>query len=148
MPLPTRPPEWGMMRSPLFRMAATTATLVPCHSSRRCSSSSWALKRSSCRDADIQAVHRGTHGCTGWRIATHLPRPAPVPGWRGRRVGACSALASWAECAPGWSSPKAIPECNHGFPTVTWENHLLLTSPSRATCQMLRIWSLCPVCIT
>lgn len=42
MPLPTRPPECGMMRSPLVRMAATTATLVPCHSSLRLPSLEWA----------------------------------------------------------------------------------------------------------
>lgn len=35
-----------MMRSPLVRMAATTATLVPCHSSFRFSSPEWALNLS------------------------------------------------------------------------------------------------------
>lgn len=48
MPLPTRPPECGMMRSPLVRMAATTATLVPCHSSLRLSSVECAWNRSPC----------------------------------------------------------------------------------------------------
>ena len=33
MPLPTRPPLCGMILSPLFKMAATTATLVPCQRS-------------------------------------------------------------------------------------------------------------------
>lgn len=46
MPLPTRPPEWGMIRSPLVRMAATTATLVPCHRSFRFPSLEWAWNRS------------------------------------------------------------------------------------------------------
>ena len=46
MPLPTRPPECGMMRSPLVRMAATTATLVPCQSSLRLPNLQWAWNRS------------------------------------------------------------------------------------------------------
>lgn len=33
MPLPTRPPEWGMMRRPPFTIAATTATVHRYHSS-------------------------------------------------------------------------------------------------------------------
>ena len=37
------------MRRPDFKMAATTATLVPCHSNRRLSMLSWAAKRLSCR---------------------------------------------------------------------------------------------------
>lgn len=75
MHLPTRPPEWGMMHSLLFRMAVITATLVPCQSRRRCSRRSWALKCSSWRDAELRAVHRGRHGCSGVGDC-HLTPPA------------------------------------------------------------------------
>lgn len=79
MPLPTRPPEWGMMRSPFFRMAATTATLVPCQSRRRCSRRSWTLKRLSWRDAELRAGAERDKAAREWDTATQAPKPQYQP---------------------------------------------------------------------
>ena len=45
IPFPTLPPLCGMILRPLLRIAATTATFVPCHSSLRLSRSSCSAKR-------------------------------------------------------------------------------------------------------
>lgn len=44
-PLPTRPPECGIIRRPLERIATMTAIFVPCHNSLRFSILSCCLKR-------------------------------------------------------------------------------------------------------
>lgn len=121
MPLPTRPPEWGMMRSPLFRMAAITATLVPCQSRRRCSRRSWALKRSSWGDAQLRAVRRGRQGCLGVGDCHPMPpaQPQCQAGGMGDRVPVCPWPAGLKPPLGGeaWS-PKAVLGCNQSIPTV------------------------------
>lgn len=95
-------------------------------------------------------------GARGWGTATPPPpSPTPMPGWRGRGAGTCLPLASWvqaplggdaqspnADKAPSWGTTRVSPQWDRG------EQLLLLTSPSRSTCQMLRMWKLCPVCVT
>lgn len=92
MPLPTRPPEWGMMRSPFLRMAAITATLVPCQSRRRCSRWSWAWKDLSWREVELRAGQGRGHGAA--------PAPDTPPEDRaqsqghGPQLGTCSSFFS------------------------------------------------------
>lgn len=107
MPLPTRPPEWGMMRSPLFRMAATTATLVPCQSRRRCSRRSWALKRLSWRGVELRAVHGRRRGCPGvGDCHTTTPQPNARARLEGQGSRCLFAPGQLGSSPPGWRCPE------------------------------------------
>lgn len=80
------------------------------------------------------------------------PSLTPVPGWRGRGASPSLPLASWAEPLPWMEKPRALKQswdATRASPLQDGDNYLLLlTSPSRVTCQMLRMQSLCPVCVT
>lgn len=97
MPLPTRPPEWGMMRSPFLRMAAITATLVPCQSRRRCSRWSWAWKDLSWRDVELRADQGRGRGAA--------PARDTPPEDRAQSQGHGRAFPRWAPAAPSSHLP-------------------------------------------
>lgn len=102
MPLPTRPPKWGMMRSPFLRMAAITATLVPCQSRRRCSRWSWALKDLSWRDVELRA---GQGRGRGAAPAQDPPGPEMPPADQAQSQGHSRAFPRWGQAAPSSHLP-------------------------------------------
>lgn len=97
MPLPTRPPEWGMMRSPFLRMAAITATLVPCQSRRRCSRWSWAWKDLSWREVELRAGQGRGRGAA--------PAPDTPPEDRAQSQGHSRVFPRWGPAVPSSHLP-------------------------------------------